>query len=79
MKKSINIQKLLHHKSKHHETKPMHPSSFRAFQRYQERNRKHPGLMDLTNTNKTKQTTFLHKLTHLPLIINIFEKKKIVR
>jgi hypothetical protein len=26
MKKSFNIQELLHHKSKRHETKPMHPS-----------------------------------------------------
>jgi hypothetical protein len=28
MKKSFNIQELVHHKSKHHETKPMHPSSW---------------------------------------------------
>jgi len=32
MKKSFNIQKLLHRKSKHHETKPMHLLE-RAFQR----------------------------------------------
>jgi hypothetical protein len=33
VKKSFNIQELLHHKSKRHGTKPMHPSSSRAFQR----------------------------------------------
>jgi hypothetical protein len=33
----FNIQELLHRKSKRHETKPMHPSSLRAFQRDQER------------------------------------------
>ncbi len=32
MKKSFNIQELLHCKSKHHGTKPMHPSSLGAFQ-----------------------------------------------
>jgi hypothetical protein len=54
MKKSFNIQELLHHKSKCHETKPMHPSP-RAFQRDQQRDLKHPGLLDLISTNKTKQ------------------------
>jgi len=52
VKKSFNIKKLLHHKSKHHETKPMHPFSLRAFQRDQECNLKHPGLVDLISTNK---------------------------
>jgi hypothetical protein len=41
-KKSFNIQELLHHKSKCHETKLMHLSSSRAFQRDQEHNLKHP-------------------------------------
>jgi hypothetical protein len=36
LKKSFNIQELLHHKSKCHGTKPMHPSSSEALQRYQE-------------------------------------------
>jgi hypothetical protein len=58
MKKLFNIQKILHHKSKHHETKLMHPSLLRAFQRDQECNLKHPNSVDL----KTKQTTFLHRL-----------------
>jgi hypothetical protein len=57
VKKSFNIQELLHHKSKRHGTKPMHPSSLRAFQRHQEHDLKHPGLMDLITT---KQITFLH-------------------
>jgi hypothetical protein len=47
----------LHHKSKCHGTKPMHPSSLRAFQRHQEHDLKHPGFMDLITT---KQITFLH-------------------
>jgi len=59
MKKSFDIQELLHYKSKHHETKPMHPSSSRAFQRDQECDLKHLGLMDLMSTNKTKQTNNL--------------------
>jgi len=59
MKKSFNIQELLHFKSKHHGTKPTHPSSSRAFQRHQEHDLKHPSLVDLITTkqNKTKQTT----------------------
>ncbi len=58
VKKSSNIQKLLHCMSKHHGTKPMHPSSSRAFQRHQEHDLKHPPLVDLITTkqNKTKQT-----------------------
>jgi len=57
MKKSFNIQELLHYKSKRRGTKPMHPSSSRAFQRDQERNLKHPSSVDLISTkqNKTKQ------------------------
>ncbi len=55
MKKSFNIQKLLHGKSEQDETKLMHPSSLRAFQRDQEHDLKHLGLMDLISTNKTKQ------------------------
>jgi hypothetical protein len=55
----FNIQELLHRKSKRHETKPMHPSSLRAFQRDQERDLKHPSLVDLISTNKTKQTNYL--------------------
>jgi hypothetical protein len=35
LKKSFNIQELLHPKSKGHGIKPMHPSSWRAFQRLQ--------------------------------------------
>jgi hypothetical protein len=56
VKKSFNIQELLHHKFKHHKTKPMHPSSSRAFQRHQGHNLRHPGSVDLipTKQNKTK-------------------------
>ncbi len=50
--------------SKHHGTKPMHPSLSRAFQRHQEQNLKHPSLVDpiTTKQNKTK-----HKTNYLPL------------
>jgi hypothetical protein len=63
MKKSFNIQELLHCKSKRYETKPMHPSSLRAFQRDQEHDLKHPGSVDLISTKQkqNKQTTFLHR------------------
>jgi hypothetical protein len=61
MKKSFNIHELLHHKSKRHATKPMHPSLLKAFQRQQEHN--HPSLVDFITKlqNKTKQTTLIHK------------------
>jgi hypothetical protein len=58
VKKSFNIQELLHRKSKRHVTNPMHPSSSRVFQRHQEHDLKHPGSVDLITT---KQTTFLHR------------------
>jgi hypothetical protein len=59
LKISFNIQELLHHKSKRHETNPDAPSSSRAFQRDQECDLKHPGLVDLISTSKTKQTNYL--------------------
>jgi hypothetical protein len=61
VKKSFNIEELLDRKSKLHGTKPMHPSSLRAFQRHQEQSLKHPRPVDLISTIKTKQTTFLHR------------------
>jgi hypothetical protein len=61
MKKSFNIQKFLHRKSKCHETNMTHPVSLRAFQRDQEHDLKHLSLMDLIGTKQNKQTTFLHK------------------
>jgi hypothetical protein len=59
VKKSFNTQELLQYKSKCHETKPMHPSSSRAFQKDREHDLKHPSSVDLLNTNKTKQTYYL--------------------
>jgi hypothetical protein len=55
IKESFNIQELVHCKSKRHGTKPMHPSLSRAFQKHQEHDLKHPGLVDLiiTKLNKT--------------------------
>jgi hypothetical protein len=61
MKKSFNIQELLHHKSKRHETKPMLPSSWGAFQRDQECDLKHHGSVDLIDTKQNKQSTLLHR------------------
>jgi hypothetical protein len=61
MKKSFNIQELLHHESKRHETKPIHPSSSRTFQRDQERDLKHPSSVDLIGTKQNKQTTLLQR------------------
>jgi hypothetical protein len=60
--KIIDIQELLHCKSKRHGMKPMHPSSSRAFQRNQERDLKHLDLVDLIGTNKTnKQPSFVDR------------------
>ncbi len=59
MKDSFDIQELLHHKSKHHGTKPMHPSSSKAFQRCQEHHLNHLRSMDLISANKTKQSSFI--------------------
>jgi hypothetical protein len=71
MKKSFNIQELWHGKSKQHGTKPMHPSSLRAFQRHQEHDLKHPSSVDLITTkqNKTKQNklpSFIDRLGGYP-------------
>jgi len=46
--KSFNIQELLHCKSKCHETKLVHRSSSKAFQRYQKCNMKYLDLGDLS-------------------------------
>ncbi len=64
MKKSFNIQELLHSKSKHHGTKPMlHPSSSssRAFQRHQEHNLKHPPSVDLIPSKQNKLPSFIDR------------------
>ncbi len=62
MNKSFNIQELLRYKSKHHGTKLMHPSYLRAFQKDQEHDLRHPGLVDLISTNKTnKLPSFIDK------------------
>jgi len=61
MKKSFNIQELLHHKSKCHGTKPVHPSSLRAFQKHQEHDLKHPGSMYLITTKQNKLLSLVNK------------------
>jgi hypothetical protein len=61
VKKSFNIQGLLHCKSKCHGTKPMHPSSLRAFQRHQEHDLKHPVSVDLITTKQNKLPSFIYR------------------
>jgi hypothetical protein len=56
VKKSFNIQELVHRQFKRHEHNLMHPSSSRAFQRDEECDLKHPSLVDLIGT---KQTNYL--------------------
>ncbi len=65
MKKLLNIQELLHHKSKHHGTKPMHPSSLRAFQRHQAHDLKRPSSLDLITTKRNKPPSFINGYTGL--------------
>jgi hypothetical protein len=52
------FKNFLPRKSKHHGTKPMHPSLSRAFQRHRGHNLKHPCLVDL-NTTKQNKTNYL--------------------
>jgi hypothetical protein len=54
---SSNIQKLLH-KSKGQGTKPMHPSSLRAFKRHQEHDLKHPGSANLITSKQKELPSF---------------------
>jgi hypothetical protein len=61
MKKSFNIQELLHYKSKHHEAKPMHSSLSKAFQRHEEHDLKHFDLVDLITTKQIKLLSFIDK------------------
>jgi len=69
VKKSFNIQELLHCKSRHHGTTPMHPSLLRAFQRHQEHDLKHPSTVDLITTKQNKLPCFIGRL--LAFIINL--------
>jgi hypothetical protein len=64
--KSFNIKELLHCKSKCHGTKPMHPSSSRAFQRHQSRTQYEAswfsGISYLQNkTKQNKLPSFIDK------------------
>jgi hypothetical protein len=59
MKKSFNVEELLHGKSKCHGTKPMHPYVLRAFQRHQEHDLKHLNLVDLISTKQNKLPSFI--------------------
>jgi hypothetical protein len=57
VKESFNIQELLHHKSKCHETKPMHPLLLESFPKEtKNHNLKHPSSVELIST---KQTNYL--------------------
>jgi hypothetical protein len=57
VKKSFNIQELLHHKSKRHGTKPTHPSFPKSFPKMPRTQSEASSSVDLTTT-KQKQTTF---------------------
>jgi hypothetical protein len=63
VKKSFNIQGLLHHKSKCHGTTPMHLSSLRALPRHQKHNLKYSGLVDLIATKQNKLPSFIDRYT----------------
>jgi hypothetical protein len=77
VKKSFNIQELLHYKSKRHETKLMRPSSSRAFQRDQESDLKHPSLVDLIGTNKTnKQPSFINRFPCPPFLQELHNREE---
>jgi hypothetical protein len=65
MKKSFNIEELLHHKSEHHGTKPMHNSLSKAFQRHQEYNLKHPSSMDIIIAKQNKLLSFIDRFHSL--------------
>jgi hypothetical protein len=65
MKKSFNIQELLHHKSKRHGTKPMHPSLSRAFQRLHDHDMKHLGSVDFITTKQNKLPSFIDRFMDL--------------
>jgi len=60
VKKSFNIQDFLHRKSKCHGTKPMHPSSLRAFQRHQPRTQSEASWFSESHSYKTKQITLVN-------------------
>jgi len=61
VKKSFNIQELLHLKSKRHGTKPIHLSWSIAFQIHQELDLKHPGSVDLISTKQNKLPSFIDR------------------
>jgi hypothetical protein len=78
VKKSFNIQELLYSKSKRHGTKPMHPSSSRAFQRHQEHNLKHLSSVDLIITKQNKIPSFIDRLVWLVLLAQVFSRSQLI-
>jgi len=64
VKKSFNIQELLHHKSKCHETKPMHPSLLH--ERFPKRPRTQSEASQFGGSHKYKQ----NKTNKLPSFID---------
>jgi hypothetical protein len=77
VKKSFNIQELLHHKSKRHGTKPMHSLLVESFPKTP-RTRSETSRFSGSHNDKTKQTTFLHRwiLSRYPMAIMGKELKK---
>jgi hypothetical protein len=61
MKKSFNIQELLHRKSKLHEPSPCTPPHQELSKRHQEHDLKHPSLVDLIITKQNKLPSFIDR------------------
>ncbi len=74
MKKSSNIQELLHRKSKQNAPKPMDPSSSRIFETHQEHDLKHPGSVDLITTKSIRNQL----LPHTSYEFDVFEGNSFV-
>jgi hypothetical protein len=67
VKNSFNIQELLH-KSNHHGTKPMHPSSLRTFQRHEEQSEAWFSGSHSYKIKQNKLPFFIDRLVwHVPL------------
>jgi hypothetical protein len=64
----LEIQELLHWKSRRHGTKLTDLFLSRAFQRHQEHNVKHPDLVDFITTKQNKLPSFIDRRLHEEII-----------
>jgi hypothetical protein len=74
VKKSFNIPKLLHHKSKPHGTKPYAPLLVKSFPKTP-RTQSEASQFFESHNYKTKQTTLEHDLKH-PSSVNLITTKQ---